>query len=218
MCVSSVSYSVLVNGTAGKWLTPSRGLRQGDPISPYLFILCAEGLSSLLNGAEAIGSLKGVAVARGGVRVNHLLFADDCLIFGRAKLTEWKCIQGLLKEYEEASGQCLNLEKTTMFFSSNTSITTRLIIKNEAGVSICGNYEKYLGLPAMVGRSKFNTFRVLKERVWAKIHNWKNSFLSQAGKEILLKAVAQAIPTFAMSVFRLPKRLCADINSLLAKF
>lgn len=95
---------------------------------------------------------------------------------------------------------------------------TRQQIKNLAGVSVCGSYEKYLDLPTMVGRSRYNTFRNLKVRVWAKISSWKNTFLSQTGKEVLLKAIVQTIPTFAISVFRLPKRLCKEINSLMAHF
>ncbi|XP_041009322.1 uncharacterized protein LOC121253365 [Juglans microcarpa x Juglans regia] len=87
----------------------------------------------------------------------------------------------VVEDNEEALDQSLNLKKATMFFSFNTKLSTRLSIKNVVGVSICGNYERYLGLPAMVRRSKFNIFISLKERVWAKISNWNNSFLSQAG-------------------------------------
>lgn len=79
-CVRSVSYATLINGTPGETITPSRGLRQGDPLSPYLFLICVEGLSSLLQKAESSGIIKGVAVSRGGTRINHLLFANDCII------------------------------------------------------------------------------------------------------------------------------------------
>ncbi|XP_042950197.1 uncharacterized protein LOC122282305 [Carya illinoinensis] len=120
--------------------------------------------------------------------------------------------------YGKASGQLLNLQKSTIFFSSNTPTAVRRQIQREAGVPVCGNYEKYLGLPAMIGRSRYNTFREVKERVWARLNNWKNLFLSQAGKEILLKAVIQAIPTYSMSVFMLPRRICKQISSLMARF
>lgn len=87
-----------------------------------------------------------------------------------------------------------------------------------AGVFVCRNCEKYLGLPAMIGRLRYNTFINLKERVWSKICSWKNTFLSQVGKEVLIKAVVQAIPIFAMSVFRLPRKLGFEITSLMARF
>lgn len=93
----------------------ARGIHQRDPISPYLYLICAKGLSSLLESAERRGDIRGVAVTRGGIRVNHLLFADDSVIFGRAKLTELVKIQGLLSTYEKALGQYLNKQKTSIF-------------------------------------------------------------------------------------------------------
>jgi hypothetical protein len=98
-CVSSVTYSVLVNGVPYGNIIPSRGLRQGDPLSPYLFLLVAEGLSSLLVRAEQEGKLTGVPISAGGVRLTHLLFVDDNLLFCRANfnggnifLRCWRCM------------------------------------------------------------------------------------------------------------------------------
>ena len=79
-------------------------------------------------------------------------------------------------------------------------------------------YERYLGLPAMVGRKKKASLNSIKDRVWGKLQGWKEKILSQVGKEVLLKAVVQAIPTFAMSCFRLPMGLCPDIEMLIRKF
>ncbi|KAG2701610.1 hypothetical protein I3760_06G053400 [Carya illinoinensis] len=103
-CISSVTYVVLVNGKPGETVVPSRELRQGDPLSPYLFLLCAKGLSALLNKAKSRSELKGVAVARGGLRVTYLLFADDCIIFEKASWMEWRKIMDILGTYEAASG------------------------------------------------------------------------------------------------------------------
>jgi len=91
-------------------------------------------------------------------------------------------------------------------------------IQRVARVPVCGSYEKYLGLPAMVGRSRYNTFKSVKERVWEKLNNWKNLFFSQTEKEVLLKAVVQAIPTYSLSVFMLSRRICQAVSSLMAKF
>lgn len=125
-CVTTVTYYVLVNGEPGGVIQPTRGLRQGNPISPYLFIfIFVEGSSSLINATERRGVIKRVAVSRGGIRISHLLFVGDCLIFGRAKMNEWQKIQGLLKVYEEATGQCLNLQKTTFFSNSKIEMQTR---------------------------------------------------------------------------------------------
>ncbi|KAF5443039.1 hypothetical protein F2P56_035634 [Juglans regia] len=129
------------------------------------------------------GITKGVTVSRGGIRVNHLLFADDCILFARAKTEEWLRLQELLLIYEKASGQFLNKDKTSVFFSSNSRGEDKEKIMELGGAVIKGSYEKYLGLPPVVGKSKYNTFRSIKERVWKKINNWKNVFLSAVGKE-----------------------------------
>jgi hypothetical protein len=83
-CISSVSYSILINGEPHGRITPTRGIHQGDPLSPYLFILCTETFSSMLQKAERMGSLTGVPIARGRIRFNHLFFADDILVFCKA--------------------------------------------------------------------------------------------------------------------------------------
>ncbi|KAF5472200.1 hypothetical protein F2P56_008937 [Juglans regia] len=175
--------------------------------------------SVLVNGkTDLIGNTKGVTVVRGGSRVNHLLFADDCILFGRACVEEWKRLQELLLRYERASGQFLNKEKTIVYFNSNTPVAERDLVLSVGESMAQGSFKKYLGLQTMVGKSKYNTFRCLKERVWQKINNWKNCFLSGARKEVLIKAVLQAIPSYTMSVFKLPKKLCKEINIMLSKF
>ena len=79
-------------------------------------------------------------------------------------------------------------------------------------------YEKYLGLPSLVGKNKNASFNYIKERVWKKIQGWKEKLLSQVGREILIKAVVQAIPTYTMSCFKLPLDLCGELESLIRKF
>lgn len=157
-------------------------------------------------------------MARGGVKLTHLLFADDCIIFGRACWEEWVRIRGILQLYERASGQCLHKQKTTIMFSSNGRKRDWERIIVDLGARVQNSFEKYLGLPAMVGKSKYDTFRGIKDRVWQRIHNWKNQFLSPAGKEVLLKAVIQSIPTYCMSVFAIPKKHCKEIAAEMGKF
>lgn len=124
----------------------------------------------------------------------------------------------MLSLYERASCQSLNRQKISILFSSNTKGEARNLIQKEARVKECSNLERYLGLPAMVGLSRYNSFKYFKERVWTRVNSWKNTFLSQAGKQVLLKAVVQALPTYPMSIFRLLKKLCKDMTSAMSTF
>ena len=96
--------------------------------------------------------------------------------------------------------------------------SAKLQVQSLLGVPEIKEYEKYLGLPTVVGRQKKASFNYIKDRVWGKLQGWKEKLLSQAGKEVLLKVVIQAIPTFAMSRFRLPVGLCQDIEMLAHRF
>jgi ribonuclease HI len=218
MCVTTVSYAVVINGNPCGRIIPKRGLRQGDPISPYLFLLCAEALSALLYKANGEGVLTGVPTSKRGPRMSHLFFADDSLLFCRANIAQWNSLANVLKIYEDASGQRLNNNKTSLFFSKNTPLADKEAIMALSGLQNSQNFDAYLGLPAMVGKSRTAAFRSIIDRVWRRLQDWKLKFLSQAGKEILLKAVVQAIPSYCMSVFLLPKGLCMEINSLMKKF
>jgi hypothetical protein len=104
MCLVSVQYTVTVNEERVGPIIPGRGLRQGDPLSPYLFILCAEGLTSLIKKYEGRGDIHGVKVCRGAPSLSHLLFADDCFLFFRADAREAHCMKQILNDYERASG------------------------------------------------------------------------------------------------------------------
>jgi len=131
MCMSKyqVKYQVLINGDAVGLQNPRRGLRQGDPLSPYIFIICAEGLSVLLKRLEARGDIHGVKVCRGAPLLTHLLFADDYFLFYRAEDQETRKLLEALKTYEEASGQAINLQKSEIFFSRNTEVGVREVVK-----------------------------------------------------------------------------------------
>ncbi|XP_021752531.1 uncharacterized protein LOC110718037 [Chenopodium quinoa] len=116
-CVSLVSFSVLINGVPSWNFTPSRGLQQGDSLSPYPFILCAEALSGLLSKAVDGGRLHGIRVAPTAPPISHLLFVNDSIIFTRANIDEVNTICEVLHTYEATLDQMVNLGKTTVSFS-----------------------------------------------------------------------------------------------------
>ena len=148
--VSSVSFSVLFNGEKLDPFKPTRGIRQGDPISPYLFLIAAEGLSCLLKSSSQ-SSLAGIKVAPTAPTINHLLFADDSLLLFKASVEGAVAVSNLLEKYCDASGQRINHDKSSIFFSKGCPGPTRTEVKNTLQVQNESLSERYLGMPTDVG-------------------------------------------------------------------
>ena len=217
-CISTVSYRIKVNGELTDEIIPSWGLRQGDPLSPYLFLLCAEGFSTFLNAVESNGVLEGVSICNNAPSITHLLFADDSLLLLKVNDESANHLWHVLQLYKECSGQTINKDKSLIMFSINTETAAKESFMEILDISTVASCERYLGLPVYVGCSKRKTFEYLKDRVWKRIQGWKEKLLSKAGKEILIKVIAQAIPTYAMSCFDLTKMLCDDIGKMINRF
>ena len=112
----------------------------------------------------------------------------------------------------------MNHAKTSLFFSSNTPSDVQQEIKNIFGAQVIRQHKKYLGLPSLVGRSKRNCFNDIKEKLRKKLAGWKEKLLSKAGKEGVIKVVAQAIPTYTMSCFKILNSLCDEMTSMIQNF
>ena len=217
-CVTSVSYAFLINGGPQGKVTPTRGIRQGDPLSPYLFILCTEALSGLCNKALQDGTLPGVKVGRYCPPINHLLFADDTMFFGKSNAASCSTLSTILLKYERASGQCINRAKSAITFSSKTTQECKTRVKRELNICSEGGIGKYLGLPEHFGRRKRDIFASIIDRIRQRAQSWTSRYLSGAGKMVLLKAVLAAMPTYTMSCFKLPISLCKQIQAVLTRF
>ncbi|XP_071912179.1 uncharacterized protein [Coffea arabica] len=129
--------------------------------------------------------LTGVKISRGAPAITHLFFADDSLVFCRANRQEAGKLMNILKVYEKATGQLINMDKSSVFFSKNTTQAV---------------------------------FGYIRNAIDKKLQSWKNKLLSQAGKEVMLKAVAMAMPTYTMSCFRLSSKMCRDISAKMADY
>lgn len=133
------------------------------PLSPYLFLLCSEGLHRLIQTAANNGDIKGVSICRNGPILTHVLFADDSLLFCTTTRHDCQKVLEILSTYERLSSQKLNKEKKTLFFfSKSTPLNMQSEIMVELGVTELKQYEAYLGLPALVGRNKRASFNKLK--------------------------------------------------------
>ena len=122
------------------------------------------------------------------------------------------------RKYGAASSQAINRGKTTLFFSKNTRADVKLDIQAMMRVQIMMDCEQYLGLPMVTGKSQVNTFKGVREKIAKRVMRWRGKFISKVGQEILIKTVVQAIPTYTMSIFKIPMNLCNDINCFLAKY
>ncbi|XP_074298496.1 uncharacterized protein LOC141629381 [Silene latifolia] len=217
-CVRSVSYAVTVNGSHTEVFKPQRGLRQGDPLSMYLFILRAEVFSGMIRKEMESGSIHGIRVAPLASIVFHLFFADDSIIFTKASEREARVVKGIIQRYERASGQLVRLEKTTVSYSRGTYNFRKHAVASILGVRVVCEQGRYLGLPTVVGQSKRELVQVIRDKLNKRLQGWRSMMLSKAGRETLIKAVAQAIPNYAMSVFKIPGFFCDELKSLVSNF
>lgn len=164
------------------------------------------------------GWLKGIQIAPSAPTISNLYFADDTILFSHATAQEAVVVRDILNRYALVFGQIINLEKSTMVFSPNINHSLSLEIQQILLFQVVERFEKYLGLPAHIGRSKVEVFNYLKDRLWALVQGWNEKNISKAGKEVLIKAVLQAIPTYVMSCFKLPNSVLDEVDKIIRKF
>ena len=169
-CVTSVKYKVLMNGQPRGNIVPERGLRQGDPLSPFIFIQCTEALVSLLNHAENQGKITGMRVTCACPSVSHLLFPDDSLFLCKVEPRECEEVMKVVRKYREASGQCINFEKNFLLFGENINANVRHEIKYTIGIQNEGGIGIYLAIPEDISRSKCTLFAFLKDKLMRRVN------------------------------------------------
>lgn len=217
-CVTTSTLSVLINGKPGPFFNPSRGLRQGDPLSPFLFLFVNDVLSKMIIKSCQSAMLSPVTIGPQNLGVSHLFFADDSLFFLQATLQNCEMLSDLLHTFCVASGQLINVDKSSIYFSPNTPVEVVHLLSAIMQIPAVFDPGKYLGLPTIWHRSKKAALGFIKESIIKKVKGWKQATLSQAGKEVLIKAIATAIPAYPMSCFKFPVSLCSEINGILADF
>ncbi|KAL5564701.1 hypothetical protein UlMin_027865 [Ulmus minor] len=181
-------------------------------------MICAHGLSKLLLSYERQSLFKGVRIAPACLSISYLFFADDSLIFCRARIEECTNIKSYLDCYSKASRQSINFKKSALSVSPNTTTPTKENIFHLFGVLQVGSHDLYLGLPTFSMRNKILQFGYLRDRVVKKLQGWKERFYSQGGKKVLLKYVIQAIPTYTISCLITPDTILKEIEAACARF
>ena len=144
----------MMNGTSKGFFQGGRGLRLGDPLSPYLFIILQEVLSRLLKNSVVENRFSQFSQARGTIQISHLMYADDVVIFTNGSTRSIQELLFVLDTYEKWSGQRINKEKTTIFFSQKISLGRKRALMTMTGISEGCFPFKYLGVPIILGRLK----------------------------------------------------------------
>lgn len=215
-CVNSVSYRVLLNGETKGSIIPSRGLRKGDSLSPYLFIICTEVLIPNIRAAEESCCIMGIKVAHTSPSISHLLFADDSILC-KVTSSQSNDILRILHRYRNASCNKLVLRNRPSLLESQYLLRHRKILKIVWG-SPLREVHGSIYVPEQLQGSKTQIFAYVRDLLNQQINGWSAKFLSKGENEIMIKSVAQAISTYVMSCFLLPKWLCQTLARAVANF
>lgn len=213
-CITSPRYSALLNGGRLDWFCPSRGIRQGDPISPYLFLICMEFLSALIEDEVQKGEWKGIRISRNSRSISHLLFADDILLFGDTDERTVLAIQRVLKVFCEASGQRVSVQKSKLIFSKNTPQVVRDRVQGALNIPMSESLGTYLGVPMDVTHTRASSYNFLIDKFKQKLTSWQGRYLSSMGRVTLINSVLNSLPTHVMQCTMLPQKVCLTLDRI----
>jgi hypothetical protein len=217
-CVTSSSFVVLLNGEATHFFRSGRGLSQGCPLSPLLFILVMEGLSILMKSSILEGTLTGIKVSR-MIKILHLLFVDDVLIMTKVTLKEWMEVVNILQLFCKASGLLINHSKTIVHYEGITDaeVTPLKELLPYSFIELSIGF-KYLGYFLKTRTCKTEEWNWLVTKMEKKIGLWCNKWLSLGGIFVLVKAVLESHPVYWMSLETIPRSILNKIRKLMFNF
>ncbi|CAL1355748.1 unnamed protein product [Linum trigynum] len=213
-CVENNKMRLLWNGDLSQTITPTRGVRQGDPLSPYLFVLCMERLSHRIDRAIQEKQWKPLRLSPGGPTLSHLFFADDLVLFAESDASQIRIIKQCLDEFCSSSGQRVNYHKSAMFVSANIPRRRARALSERMEIPLTVDLGRYLGVMAIHGRVKRGRYQDLIIKIQRKLAPWKAKHLSIAARITLVKAVTSSIPIYPMQVELLPKTVCKTLDQI----
>ncbi|XP_040372858.1 uncharacterized protein LOC112194030 [Rosa chinensis] len=217
-CITSTSFQICLNGELTQSFNAQQGIRQGDPLSPYIFVLCMEKLSHLIQSTVDIGAWKAVRASQSGPKISHLFFADDLMLFSEATSDQACIIKQCLDTFCSLSGQAVSYEKSLIFCSPNTSNEIAADISSTCGSPLTTDLGKYLGMPLIHSRITKSTYASILDKVQNRLAGWKCKVLSLAGRLTLIHSVTATIPNYAMQTTRLPMYICDDLDKINRNF
>lgn len=216
-CVTSPRFSIAINGSPHGFFQGKRGLRQGDPMSPTLFIFCMEYLSRLL-AARTTGSNFNYHARCAREKITHVAFADDLMLFGRGDYMSMEILSNTMEEFSSCSGLEINRDKSNIFAGGKLPNRDLEEIKTIFGFPIGILPVRYLGVPLESKKLNIMHYSPLIEKIAANTKKWTGKNLSYAGKTELIRSVLQGVSCYWLQVFPLPANVRDRITSLCRVF
>jgi ribonuclease HI len=215
--LQSAFLSVSINGKSHGYFACSRGVRQGDPLSPLLFCIAEDVLSRSISKLVAEGKLDLIKGTRNCMVPSHTFYADDLMIFCKGKLDGLRALKDLFESYALESGQKINNAKSTIYSGSTTPGRLNLIVQllNFKIGSIPYNY---LGVPIFRGKPKASFLQPVADKIKLKLSAWKASLLSIAGRVQLVKAIIQSMMIYSITLYSWPVSLIKDVERNIRNF
>ena len=218
-CIMTISYSLLVNDEPSGLIQPTRGIQQGDPLSPYIFILCMEALSTaLLKESDTPKTGIGIKISPQSKRIPCLLFADDCLLFCKADSTTCTKLKSVLGAFCSSSGQLINYHKSTLTFSTNATSSHRQLVAGIFNITHSESLGQHLGCPIFQKKPSPSSFRELFDKAMMKLVGWKANCLSKGGRAVLIQSHLESLPAHTMQCFQLPVAISNNIDRVSRDF
>lgn len=216
--ISNCYYSVKWDGKVHGYFKSNRGVRQGDPLSPTLFVLAMEWFSRALNGAVEDGLISPYATKKPSLIINHLMFADDILLFTNGNRNSINNLKSLIDEFCTLSGQNLNAEKCSIIFSDKITSNRRRTILSDTGFREDHLPLIYLGVPLFRGRPLVEYFTFLEDNIKDRIQGWARKYLSMAGRVTLVNSVLNTTGIHSFMVLPVPKKTIDRIKVIIGNF
>lgn len=215
--LSSTRSSVLVNGSPTFEFSCEKGVRQGDPISPFLFIIVMEAFAGMMRKACEVGTFEGIRLPNGGLVLSHLLYADDAMIMGEWSPINFNSLRRLLRVFHLCSGLRINIQKSTLF-GIGKGLDEVSVMASSLGCCSGVTPFTYLGISVGANMSRINNWDPVVKIFKSRLSKWKSKVLSIGGRLVLIKSVLESLPSYYFALYKAPVAVVTKLESLIKKF
>lgn len=215
-CITSNSISVLVNGSPTEEFSTQKGIKQGDPLAPFLFLIVVEGLTGLVRKGEEANCLEGFKIDD-NLSISMMQFADDTIFLCNGDDRSIWCLKVILRSFELVSGLKVNFAKTNVV---GLNLEDR-VVSGVASFLACrvGSVPfKFLGVPVGANPRRISTWQSVIDSIKARLSLWRSTKLSIGGRVTLINSVLSSLPLYMFSMFRAPSKVIDEVNKLQRRF